>query len=104
MEKHMERIFKHLPLVLFSLLFVKILWLGAPTAWETVALLGTGVIAFAHQYYSNNNSIKELKKDITSLQTIYERKFEDQEKINKDTISSVASVKIGAGMTQRRAN
>lgn len=100
----MESIIKYLPLTLFSSFFAKIIWLGNPTVWETAALIGTGIIALAHQYYCNNKTLEEFNSELENIRRLYDLKFEEQDRINKENTSSVASIKIGTGMTTRRAN
>jgi len=100
----MDNISKYLTVTLFAAFAGKVIWFGNPTIAETASLLGLGVISFVYQYYTNNKEIVRLEERIDHISSLYEAKLERHEQLIKDTTTSIASVKIGTGMTTRRVS
>lgn len=93
---------KYLPTALFTGFAGKLLYLGVGTGWDALILIGLGIISYKHQYYTNNKKIKELEELITSENTEMKSRLDEHDTMIKETVTSVASVKLGAGMRSRR--
>lgn len=88
---------KHLPLISFSLYFIKVTLLG-PT-WQDLGVCAIlAALSYFYEFKSKDSEIEQLTNKINALEAKYEERLSDQDKKIEENRQFVASIKIGTAM------